>query len=177
GRSDRAQLTARKHRLEHVGGVDGALGRTRPDDRVQLVDEDDELALGAPDLLEDGLEALLELAPVLRARGQGADVERPAPLARAALGDVAGDDSLGEPLDDRGLADTGIPDQDRVVLGAAGEHLDHAPDLVVAADDRVELAGLGELRQVAPELLERLIARLRILRRYLLRTPNLPEAG
>ena len=61
------------------------------------------------------------------------------------------------PFDDRGLADAGLADQDGVVLGAAGEDLDHAADLVVAADDRVELAVLGVLREVAAELLQRLV--------------------
>ena len=46
GRADRAQLAAREHRLEQVGGVHRALGRAGADDRVQLVDEQDDLALG-----------------------------------------------------------------------------------------------------------------------------------
>jgi len=155
-RADRAQLAARQHRLEQVGGVHRALGGARADDRVQLVDEQDDPALGALHLLEHGLEALLELAAVLRAGEQGADVERDhAPVAQR-LGHVARDDALGEALDDRGLADARVADQHRVVLRAPREHLDHAPDLVVAADDRVELAGLGLCGEVAAELLERL---------------------
>ena len=143
GRADRAQLAAGEHRLEQVGGVDGALGGAGADDRVQLVEEEDDAALAVGDLLEDGLEPVLELAAVLGAGDQRADVERDhAPVAQR-VGDVAGDDALGEALDDRGLADAGLADQDRVVLGAAREHLDHAPDLVVAADHRVELALLG----------------------------------
>ena len=67
-------------------------------------------------------------------------------LSRQALGHVAGDDALGQALDDRGLADAGLADQHRVVLGPARQHLDDPADLVVAADDRVELAGLGERR-------------------------------
>ena len=77
--------------------------------------------------------------------------------SRRRLGDVAGDDALGEALDDRGLADAGLADQHRVVLGAARQDLDDAADLVVAADDRVELAVLGGLREVAAELLQRLV--------------------
>ena len=123
-RADDAQLAARQHRLEHVRGVDGALGRARADDRVQLVDEDDELALGRLDLLEHRLEALLELAAVLRAGEHRADVELPDALALEALGHVAGDDALREPLDDRRLADAGVADQHRVVLRAARQHLD-----------------------------------------------------
>ena len=143
--------------------VDGALGRARADDRVQLVDEEDQVALGVPHLGEYGLEPLLELAAVLRAGEHRADVERPDALALQALGDVAGDDPLREALDDRGLADAGVADQDRVVLRAARQHLDHAADLLVAADDRVELAGLRELGQVAAELLERLVGAFRVL--------------
>ena len=59
------------------------------------------------------------------------------------LRDVALDDPLGEPLDDRRLADARLADQHRVVLRAAREDLDHAADLVVAADHRVELAVLA----------------------------------
>ena len=118
GRADRAQLAAREHGLEQVGRVDRALGCARADDRVQLVDEQDDAAVGRGDLLEHGLEALLELAPVLRARQQRAEVERPdAPLLQA-LGHVARDDALREPLDNRRLANARLPDQDGVVLGA-----------------------------------------------------------
>ena len=112
--------------------------------------------VGVLDLLEHGLEALLELAAVLGAGEQRADVERDHAAVAQRLGDVAGDDALGEALDDRGLADAGLADQDGVVLGAAREHLDHAADLLVAADHRVELAALGLGGQVAAELLERL---------------------
>ena len=67
GGADGAQLAAGEHRLEQVGGVDCALGGAGADDRVQLVHEQDHLAVGLLDLLEDGLEALLELAAVLGA--------------------------------------------------------------------------------------------------------------
>ena len=145
-RADRAQFAAREHRLEQVGGVDGAFGGARADDRVQLVEEQDHAALRLGDLLEHRLQPVLELAAVLRAGDQRADVERDhAPVAQR-LGHVAGDDPLGEALDDRRLADAGLADQHGVVLGAPREHLDHAADLLVAPDHRVELALLGGLR-------------------------------
>ena len=171
------QLAASEHRLQHVGRVDGALGGARADDRVQLVDEEDDLALGLPDVLEDGLQPLLELAAVLRAGEKRADVERPDPPALEPLGDVARDDALGETLDDGGLADARVADEDGVVLRPAREHLDDTADLLVAPDDGIELAGLGELGEVAAELLERLVGALRILRRHALRAAHLLESG
>ena len=76
GRADGVQLAAREHRLEQVRRVHRALGRAGADDGVQLVDEQDDLALGVLDLLEHGLEALLELAAVLGAGDERAQVER-----------------------------------------------------------------------------------------------------
>jgi len=67
---------------------------------------------------------------------------------------LAVDDALGQPLDDGGLAHAGLADQDWVVLGAPGEHLDGAPNLVVAADDGVEFALFGLLREVDAEALQ-----------------------
>ena len=77
-------------------------------------------------------------------------------LLAQALGHFAVDDALRQALDDRGLADAGLADQHRIVLGAPLQHLDRAADLLVAADHRVELALLGALGQVDGVLLERL---------------------
>ena len=161
--TDTAQLAAREHRLQQVRRVDGAFCSARAHDRVQLVDEEDQLALGVLDLLEHGLQTLFELAPVLRACEQRADVERPHALALQSLGHVAGDDALGEPLDDRRLSGAWLADQHRVVLRAARQDLNDAPDLLVASDHRVELALLRRLGQIPPELRERVVRPLGIL--------------
>ena len=50
-RADGAQLAAGELRLQQVRGVDGALRRARADDRVQLVDEEDDLAGRVLDLV------------------------------------------------------------------------------------------------------------------------------
>ena len=121
------------------------------------------------DLLEHGLQALLELAAVLRARDERAHVERDDPLVLQAFGHVAPHDAAGQPLDDGRLADAGLADEHRVVLGAARQHLDDAADLVVAADDRIELAALRQRGQVAAVALERLVLAFRVLVGHALR--------
>ncbi len=158
-RADGLQLAARERRLEDRGSVDRSLCRARADEVVQLVDEQDDVA-ALRDLLHDLLEPLLELAAVLRAGDEGGQVERVDLLLAQQLRHLVGRDALGESLDDRGLADARLADQHRVVLRAAREDLHHALDLVLAADDRVELALARLLGQVATELVEQLGALL-----------------
>ncbi|MNY05806.1 hypothetical protein D3C86_1385360 [compost metagenome] len=129
---------------------------------MQLVDEEDHLALGVGHLLEHGLEAILELAAELGPRDERAHVEGDHPLVLEALGHVARDDALGETLGDRRLAHPRLADEHRVILGATAEHLDHPADLLVAADDRVQLARSRHLGQVPGVLLERLVLGLGI---------------
>ncbi len=152
-RADRLQLAAGQGRLQDRGGVDRALGGAGADQVVELVDEEDDVAaLG--DLFHHLLEALLELAAVLRAGDQGGQVERVDLLVLEQLRDLAFVDPGGQALDHGGLADAGLAQQHRVVLGAAGEDLHDPLDLGFAADHRVELALLGEAGQVAAELVE-----------------------
>ena len=84
GGADALQLAARQRGLEHVRGVDGALGAAGADDRVQLVDEDHRV-LGLADLVHHGLQPLLELAAVLGAGHDGRQVERDDALVLEAL--------------------------------------------------------------------------------------------
>ena len=71
-----------------------------------------------------------------------------------------------KPFDNGGFADAGIADQHGIVFAAPGEHLDHAANLFVAADHRVELALGGELGEVAAVLAESFVGRFGILRRH-----------
>ena len=160
-RADRLQLAAGERRLQDRGCVDRALGGAGADEVVELVDEQDDVAaLG--DLLHHLLQALLELAAVLRAGHERGEVERVDLPVLEQLGHLVRRDARREALDDGGLADARLADQHRVVLLAARQDLHHALDLGLAPDDGVELALGGGLGQVAPELVEQLRA-LRLL--------------
>ena len=60
-------------------------------------------------------------------------------------------------FDDRRLADARLADENGIVLRAARQHLDRAADLLVAADDRIELAGARGFGEVARIFLQRVI--------------------
>src|SRR5205085_4526055 len=100
------------------------------------------------------LEALLEFAAELRSGHERTQVERHDALVLESLRNVAVDYAPSEPLHDGRLADARIADEHRVVLRAAGEHLDDAPDLLVASDHRIQLSLARAIRQVDGVLLE-----------------------
>ena len=139
-RADAMQLAARERGLQHVAGIHRAFGLAGADHRVQLVDEQNDLAFLLREIFEHAFQPLLELAAELRARDQRAHIEREHPFALQPFGHLAVHDALRETFDDRGLADARLADQHRVVLRAPLQHLDRAADLVVPADHGIELA-------------------------------------
>jgi hypothetical protein len=158
--ADALQLSGGEHRLQQVGGVERAAGSgARADHGVDLVDEQDRVRI-VDQLLQHRLQALLEVAAVLGAGEEGAHVERVHRALGEEVGDVAFDDATRESFGDRGLADAGLADQQRVVLAAAAERLHHALELLVAADQRIDLAGERERVQVLGVVVERAVGGL-----------------
>ena len=76
GRADAVQLAARQRRLQQVRRVHRAVRLAGADQRVHLVDEQDDAAGGRGDFGQHGLQPLLELAAIFRAGDQRAHVER-----------------------------------------------------------------------------------------------------
>ena len=166
GRADRMQIATGERRLQDVAGVHGALGGTRAHDGVELIDEQDDLALGLLHFLEHGLQAVLELAAVLGAGDQCAHVELDEVAVAQRARHVAGHDTLGDTLDDSRFTDARLTDEHGVVLGATGQDLDGTADLVGTTDDRIEFAGAGQIADVATVLLQRLKLGLVLGRRH-----------
>src|SRR5262249_31164726 len=104
-RADGLQLAPSEHQLEYRCRVDDALGRASSDERVNLVDEQDDVAAGA-DLLEHLLQPLFEIAAVARPGHQRAQIERVELLLLERLRHLALDDALCQTLDNRRLPDT-----------------------------------------------------------------------
>ena len=154
GRADALHRAVAQGRLEQVGRIQrAARRRTGTDQGVDLVDEQHRAGL-VLQLLEHTLETLLEVTAVLGARQQRTHVQRIDGGGRQHFGHVALGDAPGQAFGDRRLAHAGFAHQQRVVLAAAAQDLDHAFHFMVAADQRVDLAVLGLLVQVLGELVQ-----------------------
>ena len=130
------------------------------------------MPLGILYLLQHRFEALFELSSELGTGNECAHVEGNDFFVLQPLGHIPAHDALSEPFDDGGLSHPGLTNQDRVVLGPPGKNLDDPSDLVVTADDGIDLSLARQLGQIAPILLEGLVGRLRVLARYPLTASN-----
>ena len=157
GGADDLDLTAAQSGLDDIGGVHRALGGACAHDGVQLIDEEDDVAV-LLNLLHHLLDTLLKFAPVLGAGHHAGKVQRQELLIQQVFRHIAHGDLPGQALGDGSLAHAGLTDQAGVVLGAAGQDLDDPLDLVITADDRVQLAGPGIRRQITGELCQCLAA-------------------
>ena len=158
-RADAAQLARGQHRLEDVRRVHrAAAGRAGADDGVDLVDEED-----GPRLLaqrrDHGLQPLLEVAAKARAGQQRAHVEGVDPGVLQRRWNLPQMDLQRQPFGERRLADAGFADEDGIVLAAAAEHAGRARQLLLAADERIDLAFGGAPDQVGGEERQRIPAR------------------
>ena len=163
GRAHATDGARGQRRLQQIGGIHRAAGGgAGADHGVDFVDEQDGVGMRL-EFLEHLLQPLLEIAAIAGAGEQRAHVEREHRRRRQYLRNLAVDDALGQAFGDRGLADAGFADEQRVVLLPAAQHLDGAVDLGISPDHRIDLAVARLLVEIDAVGIERLALLLGIL--------------
>ena len=102
--ADGPQLSPGQGRLQYVGRVHGPFASSGTDERVNLVYEEDDVAVGVGHFLDDALEPLLKFALILGSCHERAHIERVELLVFQVLRHVATDDSLGQSFYDSRLS-------------------------------------------------------------------------
>lgn len=120
-----------------------------------FVDEQDDRVQAALDLFDHSLEAVLELALDPGAGLQQAQVEGVQGNVLEHRRHVTLGDAQRQAFDHGGFADPGFAREDRVVLPAAGEYVDHLPYFELTAQHRVDAALAGALGKVDRVLVQR----------------------
>jgi len=165
-RADAAHSAGGERGFQDVGCVHGSAGYgPGPDDRVNLVDEEDHVL----DFLEVGndfFQPLLEVAAEAGTGQQGPHVQRVDFRVFQGLGNGSPRDPLGQALRDGRFAHARLADVNGIVLVAAAENLNRPLDDVLPADEGVHLALAGFLHQFRREGVQDLA---RLFRRAFLR--------
>ena len=121
---------------------------------MQLIDEENHI-LGATNLIHHSLDSLFELSTIFCPGHHEREIERDDAFIAQQFRHVASRGFLSQPFDDGGLTNTCFTDQHRVVFGASAKDLNYAFDLVLATDDRIQLALFRQLGQIAAERAQR----------------------
>ena len=145
---DRTQFAAGERRLQQIGRIVLPRLASRPDHGVGLVDEQ---MIGVGEAFTSSISPLSRFsnspftpAPACSSARSSVRTRRVAQRRRhVALGY-----SQREAFHHRGLSYARLSGQDRVVLPPPGEDIDDLPDLEIAGQNRVDLAGAGVCRQV-----------------------------
>ena len=125
---------------------------------MQFVNEHDDLPGTVSHSLQHFLQSLFKLAAVFSAGHQGSQIQRIQSFILQAFGYIACHDTTGQSFHNGSLADTGLADEHRIILLPAAQDLNGPADLIVTADNRIQLALPGPGGQVLPELFQCLFA-------------------
>ena len=164
-RANRMQFAACQHGLEHVRGVHCPFRGAGPNQGMHFVDKENDLAFGAGHFFEHRFQTFLKFAAVFGASDQRTEIQRHQLFIAQTGRYIAIDNALRQPFDNCRLTDTWFTDQHRVVLGAPAQDLDHAPNLLVTANHRVEFAFARFFGQVAAILGQRFVLAFWIISR------------
>ena len=144
---------------------------------MQLIDEQNDLALALLHLIEDGLEPFLKFAAEFGAGHQGTHIEGKQGLILEVFRHIPRNDPQGQPFGDGGFADTGFTDEAGVVFGLTGKDADDIADLLIPPDDRVQLLAAGGGGQIAAVFFQDIVGVLRGIGGDGTVAPYLPQGG
>ena len=149
-----AQLATTERRLEQLPGAWASRVGAGADDGVDLINEQNDPAVGGAHFANDCFESLFKLALKLCTGEQLSNIKSDDLDVLHLFGAIAVDNSLREPFHYCGLTNAGFANKHRVIFGAAAQHLHAAANFLIASDHRIQLAGAGALGQVDAVFLE-----------------------
>ena len=153
GGANNLDFATAQRRLQNSSGVNGAFSGTGANQRMDLVDEQDNLAV-VLHFLDAFLQALFEFTAKLAARHQRGHIQRDNALATQQIGHLIRHDELGQSFHHGGFAHARLAQQQRVVLLATRQDLHHALDFFRAADNGVQLAIARFFCKIGAEFLQ-----------------------
>ncbi len=111
------------------------------DHGVRFVDEQDDRGQAALDFINDRAQAAFEFAFDAGTGLQQAEIERAQRDVLEYVRYVALHDAQCQAFHYRRFAHAGLAGQDRIVLSAAQQNVDHLPDFGITSQYRIDLAG------------------------------------
>ena len=152
-RTDTLNLSASQRRFQHIGSIQATSGTSGTHDRVDLVDEQNDIPV-LRQLGENRLHSLLELSTVFRTCHDRSNIQRNDTFVKQHAGNFLLHDPQCQSLGNSRFTDTRITDQHRIVLLPAAQYLSQPFDLPVTSHDRIERSFFCSFRDVDTEIIQ-----------------------
>ena len=134
-------------RLQDICCIHGTLRISGTYQIVHLIDKQNDVAF-LLHLCQQALDTAFKLSAELGTGNQRSQIQQVYLLIFQMHGNVSGVDPQSNSLGNCRFADTGFTDQTGIVLGAAGENLNHPCNFLIPSNDCVQLALCGTAGQV-----------------------------
>ena len=118
---------------------------------MHLVHKEDDIAV-RDNFSDHTFDPLLEFAAVFGTGNHSGEIQGEKPLVFDSIGNIAGNDPAGEPLDYGGLSHPRLSYKARIVLGPPAQDLDHSAYLVLSANYRIKFPLSCELCEISAVL-------------------------
>ena len=116
GRAHTLQFPSSQGWFEHIRRIHRALCSACPDNRVKLIDEQDNFALSALNLFKGSFQSFFKLPPEARAGNHRPQIKRQHPLSRQYFRDIIGGNFLRQTFNNGSFSNACFPDQYRVIF-------------------------------------------------------------
>jgi len=146
-RSDGAQFTPCQGRLQQIGRISLPRSATSTNQRMSLINEQNDRTGGGFHRIDDGFQAIFKLPLHRCARLQQGQVQNTQIHIPQRFWHIAISNPLGKPFDHGCLPDPGFTGQDGIVLAAAHQDIDHLPYLSITPDNRINCTNQRLIRQ------------------------------
>ena len=157
------KFTSCKHRFQHISGIHSAVRLSCSDDRMQLIDKQNNLSVTVFHFFKNCFQSFLKLAPILCSCNERSHIKRKDRLIFQTFRNVATDDPLGKSFYNRCFSDSRLSDKHRIIFRLTGKNTDHISDLLITADHRIKFLIPRPFYQILSVLVQRIIRCFRMI--------------
>mmetsp|Transcript_25836 Transcript_25836/g.52305 ORF Transcript_25836/g.52305 Transcript_25836/m.52305 type:complete len:446 (+) Transcript_25836:1725-3062(+) len=172
------KLSPRQSRFKKIRRIHRSRSGSRPYDRVHFVDKKNHFPIALLYFVNDALETFFEFSSHGGSGHEGTHVQSDETTGWfERVGDVSGYHSLGDSFGYGGFSNTGVTDQNWIVLGSPTQNLDRPANFVISSNYRVQLSLLGPGSEIDPIFLQSIVISLGTPRRDPSSAPGLFPHG
>ena len=166
--TDAMQFSSGQHGLEQISRIHCAVAFSGSDNRMQLVDEENDIAIACLYFIENRFQTFLKLTTEFCTGNQCPHIQRKQPSVFQVIRYVSTDDSKCQSFCYGRFTHARFTYQAGIVFCFSGKNSDHITNFIIPADDRIKFLLAGKLHKILPVFIQYIIGTFRVIRCHML---------